>query len=149
MTVEMKLEVVVVPVSNVDRAKRFYTSLGWRLDADFSAGEEFRVVQVTPPQSPCSIIFGKGITTAAPGSSQGLTLVVTDIEAARDQLVGRGAEVSDVFHDQTGVFHRTGTTGRVPGKDPQNRSYGSWASFSDLDGNGWFLQEIQTRLPGR
>jgi catechol 2,3-dioxygenase-like lactoylglutathione lyase family enzyme len=147
--VEMRLEVVVLPVSDVDRAKEFYVRLGWRLDADFVDGDDFRVVQLTPPGSPCSIIFGTGITTAAPGSADGLYLVVDDIEAARAELVGHGAQVSDVFHDAGGVFHHAGTAARVPGPDPEHRSYGSFASFSDPDGNGWMLQEVTTRLPGR
>ncbi len=146
---EMRLEVVVLPVSDVDRAKEFYVRLGWRLDADFVDGDDFRVVQLTPPGSPCSIIFGTGITTAAPGSADGLYLVVDDIEAARAELVGHGAQVSDVFHDAGGVFHHAGTTARVPGPDPEHRSYGSFASFSDPDGNGWMCQEVTTRLPGR
>ena len=131
LAVEMRLEVVVLPVSDVDRAKEFYVRLGWRLDADFVDGDDFRVVQLTPPGSPCSIIFGTGITTAAPGSADGLYLVVDDIEAARAELVGHGAQVSDVFHDAGGVFHHAGTTARVPGPDPEHRSYGSFASFSD------------------
>jgi len=147
--VEMRLEVVVVPVSDVDRAKRFYQGLGWRLDTDFASGEDFRVVQLTPPGSPCSITFGTGITSAKPGSAESLILVVHDIDTVRDELVARGVEVSDVFHDVGGVFHRTGTEGRVAGPDPQGRSYASWASFSDPEGNGWLLQEIKTRLPGR
>jgi catechol 2,3-dioxygenase-like lactoylglutathione lyase family enzyme len=146
---DMKLEVVVVPVSDVDRAKEFYTRLGWRLDADFVDGADFRVVQVTPPGSPCSVIFGTDITAAPPGSSESLILVVTDLEAARTELVGLGVEVSAVFHDAGGVFHHAGTKGRVAGPDPQGRSYASFASFSDPDGNGWLLQEITTRLPGR
>jgi catechol 2,3-dioxygenase-like lactoylglutathione lyase family enzyme len=147
--VDMRLEVVVLPVSDVDRAKDFYLRLGWRLDADFVDGDDFRVVQLTPPGSPCSIIFGTGITTAAPGSADGLYVVVDDIEAARAELIGHGAQVSDVFHDAGGVFHHAGTTSRVPGRDPQRRSYASFASFRDPDGNGWMLQEITTRLPGR
>ncbi len=147
--VETKLEVVVLPVSDVDRALRFYTRLGWRLDADFASGPDFRVVQLTPPGSPCSVIFGTGVTTAAPGSVQELLLVVDDIDAARTELLSRGADVSAVFHDEGGVFHRSGTKGRVPGPDPKRRSYGSWASFRDPDGNGWLLQEVKTRLPGR
>ena len=145
----MRLEVVVLPVSDVDRAKEFYAVLGWRLDADFVDGDDFRVVQLTPPGSPCSIIFGTGITTAAPGSADGLYLVVADIEAARAELVGHGAQVSDVFHDAGGVFHHAGTTARVPGPDPERRSYASFASLRDPDGNGWMLQELTTRLPGR
>jgi catechol 2,3-dioxygenase-like lactoylglutathione lyase family enzyme len=147
--VDMKLEVVVVPVSEVDRAKDFYQALGWREDADFVAGADFRVVQLTPPGSPCSVIFGTGVTSAAPGSAQGLQLTVTDIDAARAELTNRGAEVSEVFHDAGGVFHHAGTEGRVPGPAPEHQSYGSFASFSDPDGNGWLLQEITTRLPGR
>ncbi|MCO6008908.1 VOC family protein [Actinoallomurus purpureus] len=145
----MKLEVVVLPVADVDRAKNFYQELGWREDADFATGEDFRVVQLTPPGSACSIIFGTGITSAAPGSAQGLHLVVTDIEAARAELAGRGVEISETFHDAGGVFHHAETQGRVPGPDPDRASYGSFASFSDPDGNGWFLQEVTTRLPGR
>ncbi|MFG2475702.1 VOC family protein [Streptomyces fagopyri] len=146
---DMKLEVVVVPVADVDRARAFYEKLGWRLDADFTDGEDFRVVQFTPPGSPCSIIFGTRISAAAPGSSEGLHLVVPDIEAARAELADRGVEVSEVFHDAGGVFHRAGTEGRVTGPDPERRSYTSFLSFSDPDGNGWVLQEITTRLPGR
>jgi catechol 2,3-dioxygenase-like lactoylglutathione lyase family enzyme len=145
----MRLEVVVLPVSDVDRAKEFYAGLGWRLDADFVDGDDFRVVQLTPPGSPCSIIFGTGITTAAPGSADGLYLVVDDIEAAHAELVGHGAQVSDVFHDAGGVFHHAGTTARVAGPDPERRSYASFASLRDPDGNGWMLQEVTTRLPGR
>jgi catechol 2,3-dioxygenase-like lactoylglutathione lyase family enzyme len=141
--VDMKLEAMVLPVSDVDRAKRFYGSLGWRLDADFASGEDFRVVQLTPPGSECSIQFGKGLTTAVPGSAQGLYLVVSDVEAARVELIGHGADVSE-------VFHYAGIRGpRLPGPDPERGSYRSWASFSDPDGNGWLLQEIKTRLPGR
>jgi catechol 2,3-dioxygenase-like lactoylglutathione lyase family enzyme len=146
---DFKLEVIVLPVADVDRAKEFYLGLGWRLDADFATDAKFRVVQVTPPGSPASVIFGAGLTDAAPGSSQGLHLVVEDIEAARAELAGKGADVSEVFHDAGGVFHHAGTEGRVPGPDPQRASYGSFASFSDPDGNGWVLQEITTRLPGR
>jgi catechol 2,3-dioxygenase-like lactoylglutathione lyase family enzyme len=141
--VDMKLEVVVIPVSDVDRAKRFYGDLGWRLDADFAVGNAFRVVQFTPPGSPCSIHFGTGLTSAGPGSARGLYLIVSDIEAARAELVGRGVDASE-------VFHRAGP-GQPPlnGADPQRRSYVSFATFSDPDGNGWLLQEINTRLPGR
>ncbi|WP_308190727.1 VOC family protein [Streptomyces sp. HPF1205] len=146
---DMKLEVVVVPVSDVDRAKDFYTGLGWRLDADVATGEDFRVVQVTPPGSPASVIFGTSVTTQEPGSAQGLQLVVTDIEAAHEELERLGAGPSGVFHDAGGVFHHAGTDGRVPGPDPRRNSYGSFLSFSDPDGNGWILQEITTRLPGR
>jgi catechol 2,3-dioxygenase-like lactoylglutathione lyase family enzyme len=146
---DFKLEVVVIPVSDVDVAKGFYTGLGWRLDADFTSSEVFRVVQVTPPGSPCSVIFGTGITSAAPGSAQGMQLTVGDIDAAVAELTGLGAEVSEVFHDAGGVFHHAGTTGRVSGAAPDHQSYGSFASFRDPDGNTWFLQEITTRLPGR
>ncbi|MFB7330544.1 VOC family protein [Streptomyces adustus] len=146
---DMKLEVVVVPVSDVDRAKEFYMALGWRLDADVVTGEDFRVVQVTPPGSPASVIFGTSVTDQAPGSARGLHLIVDDIDAARDELKRRGAEPSEVFHDAGGVFHHAGTDARVPGPDPQRSSYGSFLSFSDPDGNGWILQEITTRLPGR
>jgi catechol 2,3-dioxygenase-like lactoylglutathione lyase family enzyme len=139
-TIDMKLEVVTLPVSDVDRAKRFYESLGWRLDADIVRGDAFRAVQLTPPHSSCSIAFGKGLTTAEPGSVQRLELVVSDIEAAREHLIHRGVEVSEVFHLDGG---------RVPGPDPQRRSYQTYASFSDPDGNGWLLQEITVRLPGR
>jgi catechol 2,3-dioxygenase-like lactoylglutathione lyase family enzyme len=142
-TVDLKLEVVVLPVSDADRAKRFYEGLGWRLDADFAAGENWRGVQMTPPGSPCSIHFGKGITTAAPGSAQNLYLVVSDVEAARGELTGRGADVSEAFH-----YDAFGGP-RVPGRDPNGRSYGTYATFSDPDGNSWLLQEITTRLPGR
>ena len=148
-TLDMKLEVVVIPVSDVDRAKNFYAGLGWRLDADFATGDDFRVIQLTPPGSPCSIIFGKGLTLAAPGSAQGLHLIVTDVVAARAELVARGVDVSEVFHDARGVFHRGGREGRVSGLDPERRSYASFASFSDPDGNGWLFQEITARLPGR
>jgi catechol 2,3-dioxygenase-like lactoylglutathione lyase family enzyme len=147
--VELRLEVVVVPVSDVDRAKRFYQALGWRQDADFASDDHFRVVQMTPPGSQCSVVFGAGITSAAPGSADGLVLVAHDIDAARDELLSRGVEVSEVFHDVGGVFHHSGTEGRVPGADPEGRSYASWASFSDPDGNGWLIQAIKTRLPGR
>jgi catechol 2,3-dioxygenase-like lactoylglutathione lyase family enzyme len=142
-TVDLKLEVVAIPVADVDRAKRFYgEQLGWRLDADFKAGDAFRGVQFTPPGSPSSIHFGKGITPSAPGSARGLYLVVSDIEAARAELVDRGVAVSEIVH---------GAPGQPPvkGRDPQRRSYMSMATFSDPDGNGWLLQEVTTRLPGR
>jgi catechol 2,3-dioxygenase-like lactoylglutathione lyase family enzyme len=141
--VDLKLEVVIIPVSDVDRAKRFYEGLGWRLDADFAVREDFRVVQMTPPGSPCSVHFGKGITTAAPGSVKGTYLIVDDIEAARADLSRRGADVSEAFH-----YTEFGGA-RVPGPDPQAGSYTTFATFSDPDGNGWLLQEIKTRLPGR
>ena len=146
--VDTKLEVVVIPVTDVDRAKRFYANLGWRVDADFVNGEDWRVVQVTPPGSPCSIIFGKGVTSAVPGSVQGLFLVVDDVDTARAELRSHGADVSDVFHFDGGLAV-TGTKGRARGRDPEGHSYRTWASFSDPDGNGWLLQEIKTRLPGR
>ncbi|MFI1093264.1 VOC family protein [Streptomyces sp. NPDC020917] len=146
---DMKLEVVVVPVSDVDRAKDFYTALGWRLDADVAPDEKFRVVQVTPPGSPASVIFGSSLTDQAPGSAEGLHLIVDDIRAAHEELTRHGADPSEVFHDAGGVFHHAGTDARVPGPDPQHGSYGSFLSFSDPDGNGFVLQEITTRLPGR
>ncbi|MEU2159922.1 VOC family protein [Streptomyces chengbuensis] len=146
---DMKLEVVVIPVADVDRAKTFYQALGWREDADFPTDDGFRVVQMTPPGSPCSVIFGTGVSDSAPGSAQGLHLVVSDIEAARAELVERGVDAVEVFHDAAGVFHRAGTANRVPGPDPERRSYSSFASFSDPDGNGWIVQEVTERLPGR
>ncbi len=146
---DLKLEVVVIPVGDVDKAKAFYEQLGFRLDADFSASDDFRVVQVTPPGSQASVIFGKGVSAGAPGSAQGLHLVVTDIEAAREELIARGADVSEVWHDADGVFHHAGDANRVPGLHPERASYGSFLSFSDPDGNGWIVQEIVTRLPGR
>ena len=145
----MKLEVVVIPVSDVDRSKDFYKTLGWRLDAEFDDDKGFRVMQLTPPGSEASIIFGTGVTLAEPGSVQGLYLIVYDIEAARAELVDRGVEVSEVFHDIGGIFHYAGTEGRVAGPDPKRRDYASFASFSDPDGNGWVLQEVKTRAPGR
>jgi catechol 2,3-dioxygenase-like lactoylglutathione lyase family enzyme len=146
---DMKLEVVVIPVADVDRAKAFYKALGWREDADFPTEDGFRVIQMTPPGSPCSVIFGNGVSDAAPGSVQGLLLAVSDVEAARAELVERGVDAGEVFHDAAGVFHRAGTANRVSGPDPERRSYCSFASFSDPDGNGWILQEITERLPGR
>ena len=150
-TVDLKLEVVVIPVSDVDRAKRFYGGLGWRLDADFAFDNGFRVVQFTPPGSGCSVQFGTNITSAAPGSVQGLYLIVSEIEAARDELVARGAAISEVFHAGTpgAQFQRDGTSGRLSGPAPDRVSYRTFASFSDPDGNSWLLQEIKTRLPGR
>ncbi len=152
--INMRLEVLVVPVSDVDRAKHFYTSLGWRLDADFASSDDWRVVQFTPPASGCSVIFGRNVTAAVPGSAQGLYLVVSDIAAARDHLLRCGVEVSEVFHD-AGEVH-VGSDDpylfgciRVSGQDPDRRSYRSYASFNDPDGNGWLLQEVTTRLPGR
>jgi catechol 2,3-dioxygenase-like lactoylglutathione lyase family enzyme len=150
----MKFEIVVLPVSDVNRAKEFYATLGWRLDADFDNGKEFRVIQFTPPGSECSIIFGKDVTAAAPGSSQGMYLIVSDIEGARKELQSRGVEVSEVFHDGGGVYaggdepYLFGRL-RVNGQDPEHRSYRTFASFKDPDGNGWLFQEITLRLPGR
>jgi catechol 2,3-dioxygenase-like lactoylglutathione lyase family enzyme len=146
---DMKLEVVVVPVSDVDKAKDFYQSLDWRLDADFVVAEGYRIIQFTPPGSAASVIFGTGVSSAIPGSTQGLFLAVTDIEAARAELVARGVEVSEVFHDTTRVFTHAGVASRVAGPDPERQSYSSFASFEDPDGNGWLLQEITDRLPGR
>lgn len=156
---DLKLEVIVLPVSDVDRAKAFYEQVGFRLDLDKTAGENWRAVHFTPPGSACSIMFGTGITSAAPGSVQGLYLAVFDIEEARAELVGRGIEVSEVFHDAAGllyhghgageVTHRTGGQGRLTGPHPDRASYGSFADFSDPDGNGWVLQEITQRFPGR
>jgi catechol 2,3-dioxygenase-like lactoylglutathione lyase family enzyme len=152
--VDMKFEIVVIPVSNVDRAKEFYGRLGWRLDADYASGDDFRVIQFTPPGSGCSVIFGKNVTAAAPGSAQGLYLIVSDIEAAREELLGRGVEIGEVFHDAAGAYagadepYLFGRL-RVSGRDPEHRSYRSFASFRDPDGNGWLLQEVTTRLPGR
>jgi catechol 2,3-dioxygenase-like lactoylglutathione lyase family enzyme len=151
---DFKLEIVIIPVSDFDRAKRFYSNLGWRLDAEFAKGDEYRVIQFTPPGSGCSIMFGKNVTAAAPGSAQGLYLIVSNIEAARDELLGRGVKVSEVFHgagdvftgpDEPYLFGRV----RVSGPDPEHRTYRSFASFSDPDGNGWLLQEVTARLPGR
>ena len=149
--VDTKLEVVVIPVSDVDRAKRFYGSLGWREDADFPFDNGFRVVQFTPPGSGCSVQFGSKMTSAAPGSAKGLYLIVFDIEAARDQLAACGANVSEVFHAGTpgAQFQPEGTNGRVSGPAPDHATYGSFATFSDPDGNGWLVQEVTTRLPGR
>ena len=152
-TGDMKFEIVVIPVSNADRAKAFYAKLGWRLDADYDSGKGFRVIQFTPPGSACSVIFGQNVTPAAPGSAQGLYLIVSDLQATRKNLLDRGVQVSDVFHnagvytgkDETYLFGSV----RVSGPDPEHRSYRSFASFKDPDGNGWLLQEITTRLPGR
>ena len=153
-TADMKLEIVVIPVSDFDRAKEFYSRLGWRLDAEFGNGDDFRIIQFTPPGSGCSIIFGKNITAAAPGSAQGLYLIVSDIDRARTELLQRGVDISEVFHGAGNVF--TGTDEpylfgrvRVNGPDANHDSYRSFASFHDPDGNGWLLQEITKRLPGR
>ena len=142
-SVDMKFEVAAIPVSDIDRSKEFYSKLGWRLDADFVVGDHFRGVQFTPPGSPASIHFGKGVTSAAPGSAQGLFLVVSDIVAARAELVGRGVDVSEIFH-VAGPGHPP-----IPGLDPERRSYASHATFKDPDGNTWLLQEVTVRLPGR
>jgi len=147
--IDMKLEVVVIGVSDVDRAKAFYENLGWRLDADFTQGQEFRVVQFTPRNSDASIIFGKGVPSPNPGSVKSLTLAVADINAACKDLVARSVKVSEVFHFAGGPFNDTGENPRVGGRDPEGRSYFSFASFEDPDGNGYLLQEIRTRLPGR
>ena len=146
---EMKLEVVVIPVADVDRAKDFYKNLGWREDADLATSPDFRVVQLTPPGSDCSVIFGTGLTTASPGSAQGLQLVADDIDAARAELASHGAPVSEVFHDAGGVFHHAGNSARAAGPAGNHQSYGSFISFTDPDGNEWFVQEVTTRLPGR
>jgi catechol 2,3-dioxygenase-like lactoylglutathione lyase family enzyme len=152
--VDMKLEVVVIPVSDVDRAKQFYSNLGWRLDAEFASDDDYRVIQFTPPGSATSVIFGKNVTAAAPGSAQGLYLIVSDIAAARKKLLDRGVPVSEVFHhegdsyagpDEPYLFGRV----RVGGPDPERRTYRSYVSFTDPDGNGWLLQEVTARLPGR
>ena len=142
--IDMKLEVVIIAVSDVDRSKQFYEGLGWRLDADFVFGPELRVVQFTPPGSGCSIGFGTGLTTAAPGSAQGLELIVSDIVAAREEVAGRGVDVSEVFHGSP-----FSEAGRITGPDPERQSYRSYASFDDPDGNRWLLQEVTVRLPGR
>jgi catechol 2,3-dioxygenase-like lactoylglutathione lyase family enzyme len=146
-TSDLKLEVVILPVSDVDRTKAFYSGLGWRIDGDFVDGD-WRAMQMTPPGSPCSIIFGKGVTSAAPGSVQGNFLIVDDVDAARAELKEKGVDVSEVFHFG-GPLQVYTTQGRVAGRHPENRSYSSWASFADPDGNTWMLQEISTRLPGR
>jgi catechol 2,3-dioxygenase-like lactoylglutathione lyase family enzyme len=146
---DFKLEVVVLPVADVDRARSFYASLGWREDANFDAGDGFRVVQFTPPGSQASIIFGRGVTAAAPGSVEDLQLTVFDIDKAREELVARGVDVSDVYHDAGGVFHHAGSEARVAGAAPGHADYGSYVAFRDPDGNGWVLQEIKTPLPGR
>jgi catechol 2,3-dioxygenase-like lactoylglutathione lyase family enzyme len=147
--VDLKLEVIVIPVSDVDRAKAFYEKLGFRLDIDYAADDKFRVLQFTPPGSEASIIFGKGITSKRPGSTDGLTLVIGDVDTARKELIGRGIAVSEVFHYAGGPFNNSSQDPRVAGRDPEGRSYFSFASFEDPDGNNWLLQEITTRLPGR
>lgn len=145
---EMKIEVVVIPVSDVDRAKRFYADLGWRLDLDITADQMYRIIQFTPPSSSCSIIFGRGVTTAAPGSAQGVHLIVSDIVAARAQLISQGIEVGEPFYDAGGLFHHASRESLTQGLQPQRNSYGSYASFRDPDGNTWLLQEITVRLTG-
>lgn len=147
--VALKLEVVVLPVSDVERAKQFYQGLGWRLDADFAYGDDWRLVQMTPPGSPCSIMFGKGFTSAAPGSVHGTMLVVDDVDAARTALNELGAKVSDVFHFENNLLRAVGNEGRLAGLAPQRASYFSFATFSDPDGNSFLLQEVTTRFPGR
>jgi catechol 2,3-dioxygenase-like lactoylglutathione lyase family enzyme len=147
--VDVKLEVVILPVADVDRAKQFYEGLGWREDADIVAGDDFRIVQITPPGSGCSISFGTGVTRMVPGSQEGLLLVTEDIEATRAELVERGVAVSEVFHGAAGRFHPDEPGVRLPGRDPVGESYQSHAVFSDPDGNGWVLQEVTRRLPGR
>jgi catechol 2,3-dioxygenase-like lactoylglutathione lyase family enzyme len=148
MTVDMKLEVIVLPVSDVSGAADFYKSLGWRLDADIADGES-RILQYTPPGSPCSVLFGTGLTPSAPGTAQFIHLIVSDIEAARAELVANGVDASEVFHDAGGGYNRFDPAVRASGPDPQRRSYASFVTFSDPDGNGWILQEITTRFPGR
>jgi len=148
-TIDMKLEVVVIPVSDVDRAKRFYSDLGWRLDIDYTAADDnYRVIQFTPPGSGCSIIFGKNVTAAAPGSAKGLHLIVSDILAARGELLRRGIAIGEPFHDAGGIFHHASVGGLISGPNRERKSYASFASFSDPDGNGWVLQEVTARLTG-
>jgi len=146
---DLKLEIVVLPVADVDRAKDFYVKLGFRLDADFPTDRGLRVVQVTPPGSAASIIFGDHLTSAQPGSVQGLHLITTDVEQARAELAAAGAEVSEVWHDQDGIFHWADGANRVAGPHPTNDSYSSYVSFADPDGNGWVVQQVVTKLPGR
>ncbi|MFE4197056.1 VOC family protein [Paenarthrobacter sp. NPDC056912] len=148
-TLELKLEVLVLPVTDVDRAKEFYEKAGFRVDADFNISENFRIIQLTPPGSEMSIIFGKGVTESAPGSVQNLHLIVKDIVAAQSELHRRGIDISEVWHDADGLFHQPGGRNRISGPSPDRADYGSFASFSDPDGNGWFLQEVLTRAPGR
>lgn len=146
---ELKLEIAVIPVSDVDRAKAFYEGIGFRLDADFRSDRGLRVVQVTPPASEASIIFGEKLTAALPGSSTGLRLITSDIVAAREELIGAGVEVSELWHDADGVFHWAGNWNRVAGPHPDTDSYGTYASFADPDGNSWTIQQVVTRAPGR
>ncbi|SED36281.1 VOC family protein [Bradyrhizobium erythrophlei] len=146
--IDMKLEVVVIPVADPDRAKHFYSELGWRLDIDYRDKDDYRVIQFTPPGSGCSIIFGKNVTKALPGSVQGLHLIVNDIKAARNDLISRGIEVSETFHDAGGIFHHSNLKGMVAGPNPERKSYASYAAFNDPDGNGWVFQEVTARLTG-
>jgi catechol 2,3-dioxygenase-like lactoylglutathione lyase family enzyme len=147
--INMALEIAVIPVSNVDRAKQFYSTLGWRLDLDFKGDEDYRVIQFTPPGSGCSVIFGSNVTPASPGSAQGLHLIVCDLASVREELVRRGIDISEPFHDVGGVFHHSNAKGIVSGLNPQRQSYASYASFRDPDGNTWLLQEVTARLaPG-
>jgi uncharacterized protein GlcG (DUF336 family)/catechol 2,3-dioxygenase-like lactoylglutathione lyase family enzyme len=147
-TMDMTLEIVVLSVSDVDRAKQFYSNLGWRLDIDYASGDDYRVIQFTPPGSGCSIIFGKNVTSAAPGAAKDVHLIVSDIQAVRNNLLSRGIAISELFHDAGGVFHHAGSKDRLSGPNPQRKSYASYASFSDPDGNGWVLQEVTVRLTG-
>lgn len=144
--ISMSLELIVIPVSDADRAKRFYATLGWRLDLDFTAGDDYRVIQFTPPSAACSVMFGRNITAARPGSAQGNYLIVADLTAVRDELLRRGIAVDEPIHDSVGVFHHADGRGVVSGLNPQRQSYASYASFRDPDGNGWVLQEIRARL---
>lgn len=145
-TISMRFELVVLPVSDIDRAKRFYANLGWRLDIDHTAGDDLRIIQFTPPESDCSIMFGKNITAERPGSVQGLHLIVPNLALVCDELLRRGIAVSEPFHDGGGIFHRVGPEGHVKGFNPRRKSYASYASFSDPDGNGWVIQEVTARL---
>ena len=147
-SVSMRLELIVLPVSDIDRAKHFYADLGWRLDIDHTAGNDLRIIQFTPPGSDCSIMFGKNVTTAKPGSMQGLHLIVANLALVRDEMLLRGIAISEPFHDSGRVFHRVGPEGHVKGFIPQRKSYASYASFSDPDGNGWVFQEVTARLTG-
>jgi catechol 2,3-dioxygenase-like lactoylglutathione lyase family enzyme len=146
---DMTLELLVIPVSDADRARRFYEQLGWRLDIDHSTGDDYRIVQFSPTGSGCSVMFGQNITAAAPGSAQGMHLVVSDILAARDELIRRGVEVSEPFHDVSGIFHHSNGEGIAKGPNPERKSYASYVTFQDPDGNGWTLQEVTARLPGQ
>jgi catechol 2,3-dioxygenase-like lactoylglutathione lyase family enzyme len=147
--IDMKLEVIVIPVSDVDRAASFYRKLGWRVDADIATGNGGRILQFTPPGSPCSILIGTGLTPSAPGTAQFVHLIVSDIEAARAELIAKGVDASEVFHDAAGGYNRFDPAARASGPDPERRSYASFVTFSDPDGNGWVLQEITSRFPGR